>query len=78
MSPAREFQLVRDVIKIARNAKENKLGIYNDKKLEVLSIRTKGHRNNETCLETTRKAERKERSTKKTEMSNVSKVRRAF
>jgi hypothetical protein len=28
MSPTREFQLVRDVIKISRSAKDTKLGIY--------------------------------------------------
>ena len=44
MSPTREFNLIKDVIKIARSAKENKLGIYSDQRVEVLSLRLKNKR----------------------------------
>lgn len=39
MSPTREFQLIKDVIKVARCAKDNKLGIYGAKKIEVHAIK---------------------------------------
>ena len=42
MSPLREFTFIRDAIRIVRTAKENKLGVFNDKKLEILPIRIKG------------------------------------
>ena len=39
MSPTREFQLIKDVLKVAKGAKENKLGIYGTKKIEVHCIK---------------------------------------
>lgn len=33
MAPAKEFSLIKEVLKIARSAKENKMGIYTEKKI---------------------------------------------
>jgi hypothetical protein len=39
MSPLTEFKLVREVLKIARTAKESKINIFTDKKIEVLPLK---------------------------------------
>ena len=41
MSPLKQLQLIKDVIKITKIAKENKLGIFTDKKLEVLPFKSR-------------------------------------
>jgi hypothetical protein len=33
MSPLREFTLIREVIRITKNAKENQMGIFTEKKI---------------------------------------------
>ena len=39
MSPLQEFKLVREVLKIARAAKESKMNIFTEKKIEVLPLK---------------------------------------
>lgn len=39
MSPLQEFRFVREVLKIARTAKESKLNIFTEKKIEMLPIK---------------------------------------
>lgn len=39
MAPAKEFGLIKEVLKIARSAKENKMGIYTEKKIEIHCIK---------------------------------------
>ena len=81
MSPLKEFSLIKDVIKIARSAKQNKLGIYNDKKIEILPIRLKNkkiERYDKSRRETNGKEERSVREQRKTKRldTTVSYVRK--
>lgn len=39
MSPLQEFRFVREVLRIARTAKESKLNIFTEKKIEMLPIK---------------------------------------
>jgi hypothetical protein len=57
--------LIKDVIKIARNAKENKLGIYSEQKVELSAIKLK-EKSSDLC-ETSRKTKRED-TLKKTQV----------
>jgi hypothetical protein len=39
MSPIHEFKLIKEVIKIAHNAKDNKIAIFTEKKIEIIPIK---------------------------------------
>ena len=39
MSPLQEFKFVREVLKIARTAKESKMNSFTEKKIEVLPLK---------------------------------------
>jgi hypothetical protein len=69
MSPTREFQLIRDVIKIARAAKESKLGIYTHKQLEILPIKIKV--NKMDMEESNVRTKRDERTTQKSNTGDL-------
>ena len=69
MSPTREFQLIRDVIKIARVAKESKLGIYTHKQLEIVPIKIKV--NKIDLEESNVRSKRDERTTQKSNTGDM-------
>ena len=76
MSPLREFNLIKDVIKIARSAKENKLGIYSDRKVEVLAIKLKNKRMESCAWEMVGPSDRENRDKRITNKTNMSQVTR--
>jgi hypothetical protein len=39
MSPLTEFTFIKEVLKITKNAKESKMGIFTDKRIDILPLK---------------------------------------